>query len=912
MQTSSRRFIRLLAGLALFVGVGGCAADRSKASLATTAPAARSAVLAPSAEAALTLDEIPNRPDLAAEANSAATQPSSQPATTRRAPAEALTIYAQAVNALRTGRRFTAIQLLEKAIALDPQSFELNYALGRAHGIGRTTDPLSIAALERAAAINPDNLELQTDLGRQFLASGDQRSGLRHLRLAVQTADYQTDESDAAVADLFLARALQQGGYDRAALEQYARLLRRVQGRTLSLRNNPQLAFLITDRLYVDIGDLYFRNGQFADALVAFEPAARRDPSDFNLETRVVRALVGLQRYDDASRRAADVVVRFRASKQSLDLLREVHQAAGDQSAGAADALARMLGERPADTTILFALVELLREEGRWAQAEGSLAAAFERSPGDVSVLRRWLELRLERDDPEGAARLLVESLASHPDLANEVNELWPEVITPARANRLRLAQLQALGVFPSQSAAKELAVATVAEDLGRRAVVAESLRRAVTAMPTFAPAFRARLKEVWVQRGTDEAEKVRLTDELVAAASSDAALADEIRGLSLLYRKRDKEAAQAFAKAIAAARSAPPMLLLSYAQALRGSGEPAKFEQLMWKLLSDHPSCELAHSTLYAYYSDRGADAPADRVLKTRLAATPDSAPARLLQAVRHLRAGRTDAAEQIVARLVDERADDAEILRSVYAFFSRNAKTDTLIAALERNVRDHPGNLAAVGALVELYQEKGRPPADGVGLLDAASTALADDPDHLDQLAHLYVRAGLQPASEVVLARVLEIEPSHPPASNDLGYTWTERGENLARAEALIRQAVDAEPQNSSFLDSLGWVLYKRGNFPEARVHLEKSIGGDAARADPVVLDHLGDVLYRLGEPDGARKQWEQAGARIAAGGPAAAERAEFKQLKADLDRKTRQLDAGEPVTVSPVVDEGRQAKN
>ncbi len=44
--------------------------------------------------------------------------------------------------------------------------------------------------------------------------------------------EYQSDESDAAVADLFLARALQQGGYDRAALERYATLLRRVQGRS--------------------------------------------------------------------------------------------------------------------------------------------------------------------------------------------------------------------------------------------------------------------------------------------------------------------------------------------------------------------------------------------------------------------------------------------------------------------------------------------------------------------------------------------------------------------------------------------------------------------------------------------------------------------------------------------------------
>jgi tetratricopeptide (TPR) repeat protein len=822
---------------------------------------------------------------------------------------EALTIYAEAMDALQQGKRFAAVTLLEKALPLDPQSFELNYALGRAYTIGRSEDEQSTRALERAAAIEPDHLELQTELGRQYLARGDEWRGLEHLRLAVQTTEYKDDDAGAGLTDLFLGRALQQAGYDRAALEQYGKVLRRVQqgGRT-----DPHLAFLITDRLYVDIGDLYARNGQLTEALQAYEPAARRNPADFDTEVRVVRALAGLGRKDEASRRAADAVVRFRASKSTLDLLREVNQSPGtDGSRGAADALAKMHKERPDDTTVLFALVELLREDGRWDDAERVLTAANERRPNDFTIFRRRVELRLQRYDGPGAAALIIATLAARPNDAEELAELWPDVISPARANHVRLAALRAMNVPPEQVAAKEVAVATVAEVLSRRDVVEQSLARAVAIKPPFAPAFRARLARIWSARdaSTEESERVRLTDALIAAAASTPGLGEELRGLSLLYRKQYKDAVAELSEAISVGAAAPS-LLLSHALAVREAGDRPKFEQLMWKLLSDRPTFEDAYSTLYAYYGEAGSDTQADRVLTMWTSAAPYSPSARLLQAARFFRTGRNDSAEQLITKLLEERGDDSGVLRTAYALYSRSGKVDTLVAALEQSVRARPGNIAAASALVELYEEK-KKPADALPILDAARQALADDPDALYQLSHLYVRAGKSPVAEEVLDRVLSIDPAHPPASNDLGYSFADRGEHLDRAESLIRQAVSAEPSNRSFLDSLGWVLYKRGKFTEARTSLEQAIGPSGGDdADPVVLDHLGDTLYRLGDRDAAAKQWEQAGAKLEKTATAGAGGSdEAKRLKAALELKAKQLKAGEPVTVSPVREDAQQ---
>ena len=146
------------------------------------------------------------------------------------------------------------------------------------------------------------------------------------------------------------------------------------------------------------------------------------------------------------------------------------------------------------------------------------------------------------------------------------------------------------------------------------------------------------------------------------------------------------------------------------------------------------------------------------------------------------------------------------------------------------------------------------------------------------------------------------MKIDPKHPPASNDLGYTWADQGINLKRAEELIRVAVAAEPDNQSFLDILGWVLYKRGQFEEAKRFLEEAIG-PASFPDPVVLDHLGDIYYRMGDVPGAKKQWERSMERL--GQVNADARDDLKKLKLELQSKLKQAESGQPVNVAPVVE-------
>jgi tetratricopeptide (TPR) repeat protein len=124
----------------------------------------------------------------------------------------------------------------------------------------------------------------------------------------------------------------------------------------------------------------------------------------------------------------------------------------------------------------------------------------------------------------------------------------------------------------------------------------------------------------------------------------------------------------------------------------------------------------------------------------------------------------------------------------------------------------------------------------------------------------------------SEEQLQLILKDDANDATACNDLGYIWADQSKNLAEAERLIRKAIDldreqkkagaGEPDkdNAAFLDSLGWVLFRRGDLDAARQWLEKAATLPGGEDDPVVWDHLGDVYSRMGDAGRAAAAWRR----------------------------------------------------
>ena len=93
-----------------------------------------------------------------------------------------------------------------------------------------------------------------------------------------------------------------------------------------------------------------------------------------------------------------------------------------------------------------------------------------------------------------------------------------------------------------------------------------------------------------------------------------------------------------------------------------------------------------------------------------------------------------------------------------------------------------------------------------------------------------------------------MLTLQPENSHALNYLGYMWADNGENLEQALELIRRAVDLDPNNGAFVDSLGWALFRLGEFEQARRHLERA--NQLVPRDSTILEHLGDVYVALGD--------------------------------------------------------------
>ncbi|MFW6169876.1 MAG: tetratricopeptide repeat protein [Planctomycetota bacterium] len=118
--------------------------------------------------------------------------------------------------------------------------------------------------------------------------------------------------------------------------------------------------------------------------------------------------------------------------------------------------------------------------------------------------------------------------------------------------------------------------------------------------------------------------------------------------------------------------------------------------------------------------------------------------------------------------------------------------------------------------------------------------------------------VRLGNNQGAEEWLLQVLEEFPEDIGAFNDLGYLWADQGKHLKRALRMVQRAVEAEPDNVAYLDSLGWALYRLERFEEAVEPLEKAA---AARVDGTILDHLGDAYLETNQPEKAFETWRKA---------------------------------------------------
>jgi tetratricopeptide (TPR) repeat protein len=107
--------------------------------------------------------------------------------------------------------------------------------------------------------------------------------------------------------------------------------------------------------------------------------------------------------------------------------------------------------------------------------------------------------------------------------------------------------------------------------------------------------------------------------------------------------------------------------------------------------------------------------------------------------------------------------------------------------------------------------------------------------------------------------MLQAIELNPKNAAALNYLGYTYADMGVKLDEAEQLIRRAIQLEPNDGFYIDSLGWVYFKRGDYPRAIEYLERA--SELAGEDPTIVEHLGDAYSKTGRSDSAMQSYREA---------------------------------------------------
>ena len=120
---------------------------------------------------------------------------------------------------------------------------------------------------------------------------------------------------------------------------------------------------------------------------------------------------------------------------------------------------------------------------------------------------------------------------------------------------------------------------------------------------------------------------------------------------------------------------------------------------------------------------------------------------------------------------------------------------------------------------------------------------------------------QAGLYEKAAELLRKSISLDPANSAqASNYLGYMWADHNMYLDEAESMIRHALESEPNNASYLDSLGWVEFRKGKFDQALTDLLRA-AKTTERDDPVVFEHIGDTYLKLNRMPEALEAWQKA---------------------------------------------------
>jgi tetratricopeptide (TPR) repeat protein len=587
------------------------------------------------------------------------------------------------------------------------------------------------------------------------------------------------------------------------------------------------------------LGRLLEGSGEVEAAVAAHERAAKLDPGSAEILAELAGLYARQNRAQDAIRAAEAALAVDDDNPEANFILGSVYVAlaqgdSDDRATGPTPALARALEHlekarpgRPDDVGFHLSLGRLYMRLGRHEQAAEVLGVVVAQEPGaaDAGVLLAQAYEALGRRDD--AVRTLKEAVAAEPRFFNawvylgelsERDRRWKDAADAyARAAQQNPRSLE-LRVRRGQALL----------NAGEAAAAREVLQSAVDDYPAEGGALYL-LAEA--HRAVKEYEAAEAAARRLMALEPAGVRGPYALALSFEARHDYRSVVETLAPVIERART--------------GKGPPA---QALTALL-----LHLAFA-----YQELGARQEALDTFERARETSPDDPTIDLYLAQGHLTAKAYEQALAAARRGGTARPDDPRFGRLEAQALGGLGRHEDAIALLERQVTAQPDSPEPYLALATALGEANR--------VEDASTLLATTATRFPEAVlvpfrqgALLERHGHAVEAEAAFREALRRDPLHAPTLNYLGYMLADRNERLDEALDLITRALQIEPHNPSYIDSLGWVHFRKGNLDEARRHLQRAAA--MLPGNSVVQDHLGDVMHALGDRRAAAAAWRAA---------------------------------------------------
>ena len=590
-----------------------------------------------------------------------------------------------------------------------------------------------------------------------------------------------------------LARNYEESGNFLNAVDEYKK----------AIQQDPQSA-----SLYIELANAYLRNRQLNNAIREAESAVRVDSESLEAHRLLGSIYYGIVRNEDSQRTPASSEYLKKAIQEYEKICR-------------LDAT---------DTNSLVVLSLLYRYDGQGEKAVETAKRLLDKAPSSEAGLANLAQIYSEQGNTQEAINVFKKAL--------EVNPNSPRIL-----EQMAIAYEQVKD-YPNAIQTYRKAIALDEDGLELRKGLAQALLD---------------------NKQDDEAEKEFLK---ILEADPDEGVA--YFRLAQIYKNR-----RDFDKALAHYNKASSILVgsleisfniaLLYEELGRYEKAEERFQQLL--KLTEKPAGNYSASekqnrgaflTHAGYVSQQLEKYPQAIAyfteLKTLNAENAARAESYIIDTYRASK--QLDKALAASEDAVKAHPEDKDLKLLHADLLSESGKGAQAIERLQKMLQGSEDDAKIYSAMIQVYQ-RDKKFKDAEKTLLTAEKFFKNKEGYHFMLGSMYERQKDYEKAEKTFKKVIELNPKHAAALNYLGYMLADRGVRLDESLSLIQKAVDLDPNNGAYLDSLGWAYFKLNRVDEAETYLKKAL--DRVRKDPTIHEHLGDVYYQKGQYADARAAWE-----------------------------------------------------